>query len=114
MLNTRVTQLIQTAEVFGKPAFLGVKFGTNSSGNEAIDVSSARLLINFVIDLRTLTASAEVILSAGVFGTAQILMLSGIGPSAELESLGINPLVDVPQVGGNLTVSLRCTSTLKY
>ncbi|KAE9385119.1 hypothetical protein BT96DRAFT_1007343 [Gymnopus androsaceus JB14] len=31
LLNTRVTQLIQTANVCGKPAFLGVKFGTNPS-----------------------------------------------------------------------------------
>lgn len=66
------------------------------------------------IDLHTLTASAEVILSAGVFGTAQILMLSGIGPSAELQRLGITPLVDAPQVGGNLTVSFGSRYTLKY
>lgn len=61
-------------------------------------------LLILCIDLRTLTASAEVILSAGVFGTAQILMLSGIGPSAELQRFGITPIVDMPQVGGNLTV----------
>lgn len=32
-------------------------------------------------------------------------MLSGIGPSVELQGVGITPVVDAPQVGGNLTVS---------
>jgi choline dehydrogenase-like flavoprotein len=44
----------------------------------------------------------EVILSAGVIGTPQILMLSGIGPADELQRLGITPVSDVPGVGKNL------------
>ncbi len=44
----------------------------------------------------------EVIVSAGVIGTPQILMLSGIGPADELRALGIAPVADVPGVGKNL------------
>ena len=47
-------------------------------------------------------ARQEVILSAGTYGSPQLLMLSGIGPAAELSKHGITPLVDLPGVGQNL------------
>jgi choline dehydrogenase len=47
-------------------------------------------------------AAAEVVLCAGVIGSAQLLLLSGIGPAADLRSLGIAPVVDLPGVGANL------------
>jgi len=48
-------------------------------------------------------ASREVVLSAGTVVSPQILMLSGIGPSHHLKSLGVpNIVVDNPAVGQNL------------
>jgi choline dehydrogenase len=47
-------------------------------------------------------AIAEVVLSAGVLGSPKALLLSGIGPSAHLESVGVAPRVDLPGVGQNL------------
>jgi choline dehydrogenase len=47
-------------------------------------------------------AAAEVILSAGTVGSAQILMLSGIGPADQLRQHGIDVVADRAGVGQNL------------
>ncbi len=52
--------------------------------------------------LQTVTASREVVLSAGAIGSPQLLLLSGIGPSAELAEVGIDCRVDLPDVGKHL------------
>ncbi len=51
----------------------------------------------------------EVILSAGAFLSPQLLMLSGIGPASDLKPLGIEPLVNSPEVGRNLQDHLDFT-----
>ena len=48
------------------------------------------------------TATREVILSAGAFGSPQLLMLSGIGPQSQLQAHGIATVHTLPGVGQNL------------
>lgn len=50
---------------------------------------------------RTIRAAKEVILSAGFVGSAQILMLSGVGHAQHLRDHGIEVVADLP-VGDNL------------
>ncbi|WP_435256485.1 GMC family oxidoreductase [Thioclava sp. FR2] len=52
--------------------------------------------------VKTLRAKAEVILSGGAINSPQLLQLSGIGPGALLQSLGLDVLVDNPNVGDHL------------
>lgn len=51
---------------------------------------------------KRLRARKEVILSAGVFNTPQLLKLSGIGPRDELREHGIDVVLDLHGVGENL------------
>lgn len=46
--------------------------------------------------------AGEVILSGGAINTPQLLMLSGIGPAADLRAQGIEVLHDQPNVGAHL------------
>jgi len=52
--------------------------------------------------LESIFCNNEVLLCGGAINSPQILMLSGIGPREELEALGIEVVMDLPQVGKNL------------
>lgn len=47
-------------------------------------------------------AEGEVILSAGAYNSAQILLLSGVGDAAALKDVGVMPVHPLPGVGQNL------------
>ena len=49
-----------------------------------------------------LRCSGDVVVSGGVIGSAQLLLLSGIGPADDLRPLGIDVRVDLAGVGANL------------
>ncbi|KAF7777700.1 CAZyme family AA3 [Agaricus bisporus var. burnettii] len=86
LLNTRATR-IQRSDTsrHGRPEFDSVEtFGDGHSS-------------------RIFHATKEVILSAGAIGSPHLLFHSGFGDSEELKALGINPLVDLPSLGKNLT-----------
>jgi choline dehydrogenase len=60
--------------------------------------------VEYALDGRSTRAFAdrEVILSGGVYGSPQLLLLSGVGPPEELRSVGIVPRHPLPGVGRNL------------
>jgi len=51
---------------------------------------------------RSARCRGEVVLAAGAIGSPQIMMLSGVGPAAQLAQFGIPIVLDKPGVGGNL------------
>lgn len=52
--------------------------------------------------LRRLDADCEIVLSAGAFGSPQLLMLSGIGPAGHLRAHGIDVVLDNAHVGQHM------------
>ena len=52
---------------------------------------------------REVIAADEVVLCAGGFGTARLLLVSGLGPGAQLRAVGIDPVRDLPGVGAGFT-----------
>ncbi len=52
-------------------------------------------------------ARREVILCGGTYNSPQLLMLSGIGRADHLREIGINPVLDLPGVGRNLSEHAR-------
>ena len=69
---------------------------------------------------RRVPASREVLLCAGAVHSPQLLMLSGIGPAAHLESMGLPVKADLAGVGANyhdhpaVAVALEMRNTTSY
>ena len=81
-------------EVRTKATVLGVEF----EGDRAIGVRLGRLRGGGEL----VRADREVVLCAGTIGSAQLLLLSGIGPADELRQVGVSVRHDLPGVGRNL------------
>ena len=67
------------------------------AGNDATGIEYSQ-----VGERKRVHARKEVIVSAGVINSPQLLMLSGVGPVAELKRHGIEIVADLPGVGENL------------
>jgi choline dehydrogenase len=52
--------------------------------------------------LKTARARGEIVVSGGVYGSPQLLQLSGLGPADLLRGLGIAVVRDMPGIGANL------------
>jgi choline dehydrogenase-like flavoprotein len=80
--NARVLKVETQKSANGSVVATGITYATSPTGPSV-----------------TVKANKEVILAAGAVGSPQLLMLSGIGNKEELETLGIQSVVDLPGVG---------------
>ena len=64
-------------------------------------------------ELAQLNPGGELILAAGAIGSPQILQLSGLGPGALLQALGIEVKHELPGVGANLQDHLQIRAAFK-
>jgi choline dehydrogenase len=78
------------------------------------------VVVNRNGESETINSRMDVILSAGAFGSPDVLLRSGIGPAQQIKSFGGNVLLDLPGVGQNLQdhvdmmVISASTSTIPY
>lgn len=85
LVNTRVTRVL------------------NANQSTIPDLRTVEFAANATDTRHNITATKEVILSGGSYGTPHILLHSGVGDSKTLESLGIETVLNNPSVGQNLT-----------
>jgi choline dehydrogenase-like flavoprotein len=86
------------------PIFRGVEILTAESGSHPLTglPCALQLICGLVGEPVIVRARQEVILSAGAVKSPQLLMLSGIGDVSHIESVGVESLVHLPDVGQNL------------
>lgn len=94
-MSTAITYLAQAR---GRPN-LTIRPETMVASVECVQrrATGIRLLDGTHID------ADRVVLAAGTYASPAILTRSGIGPVGELERLGIQPVLDLPGVGANLS-----------
>ena len=112
-LTTRNGLRMSAAKAYLKPARgrANLRVVTGAHATRVVLDGRRATGVRFLRDGRseeeTVTAHGGVILSAGALQSPQILMLSGIGPGAELGRHGIPVVVDRPAVGENLQDHLQ-------
>ncbi|KAF9458888.1 hypothetical protein BDZ94DRAFT_1312864 [Collybia nuda] len=86
VINTQATKLEVTGKAKDIPSFRRVLVAQDATS-----------------PVRALTATNEIVLSAGAFGTPTLLQLSGIGDRTELRDAGVATVVHNPSVGKNMS-----------
>lgn len=96
---TIITNAYVTKILFEKKRAIGIRYNQKGRTNEIF-------------------SRKEIILSAGTIGSPQLLLLSGIGPRAEIEKHGIELIHDLPGVGENLQdhldIHITCLEKTRY
>ncbi|XP_064614664.1 L-sorbose 1-dehydrogenase-like [Liolophura sinensis] len=100
-LNTDDGRRAHTAEAFLRPAMHrdNLHIATHCHVTKVLIDNKIARAVEFVRMLtgrEVVRARREIILSSGTIGSAQILMLSGIGPREHLQDLGITVVADLP------------------
>ena len=88
VITNALTTRVLTDAVDGRPRAVGVEYRADGGRGASQTLK--------------LQPGGEVLLSAGAFGSPQLLMLSGIGPAAHVRGHGIPVVLDLPGVGENL------------
>jgi choline dehydrogenase len=104
-MNARGGRRYSTSEAYVHPASKRPNFTVLSGVMVTRVIFEGRRAVGVEIleggQRRVLRAAREVILSAGVIGSAHLLLLSGVGPADELRAHGVSSVADLP-VGKNL------------
>ena len=93
-LNSAASEGLKNLKVFSLSMAKKILFDENKKATGVV-IESA--LIPY-----TITATKEIIVSAGSFHSPQLLMVSGIGPAEQLEKFNIPVVADRPGVGQNM------------
>lgn len=81
---------------------LGIVTGAKARRIQVVSGRCCGVELEVSGQVHALAPLRETILCAGVIDTPRLLLLSGIGPAAELAEIGIRPVHDLPGVGQEL------------
>ena len=116
-LNTRNGFRSSAATAYLRPARgrANLAVVTNAMVTRVIIDSGIATGVEYTRGNETLVARArrEVIVSGGTFNSPKILQLSGVGPGAQLQALGLPLICDLPGVGENLQNHFRASMVFR-
>jgi choline dehydrogenase len=111
-----------TATAYLRPALRRANLAvrTNAQATRLVIENGRASGVEFVCDgaLHVARAQGEIIVCGGVYGSPQLLQLSGLGPAAHLQEFGIPVVRDMPGVGADLQdhfyvrLAFRCTEPI--
>ena len=105
-INTRHGMRWSAADAFLRPALRrgSVRLKTGAMADKVLFEGRSAVGVSYLIGGAAFTARARraVVLSAGAVQSPQLLQLSGVGPAALLQGLGLPVLLAQDQVGANL------------
>ncbi len=116
-VNQKFGRRWSAARGFLKPVLhrknLQLESGCLAEGIDSTDRRAAGVRWRQNGQLRSAKCRGEVILAAGAIGSPHLLMLSGVGPAAQLSQFGIPLVLDKAGVGANLQDHLQLRTIFK-